>query len=330
MNRREDGPSAMPAGGFAPAGDRIIRFDRPAPALAEVLTGYKIYGAFGPTAIGEVNWFLPETASINIAIDAGPIAVTTRTRTYSPIPQVSLFGSTSRAMRTVTNGGLMIGVGVSAIGWSRLFCQPADRYRDRIVPLAEVMGDAVARQFAQRLAASDRGAGVKPVLDEIFQSVLRPVHGDAPIIRAVMAEMLGDGTDRLGDFATRLDIDAARLRRITTRHFGFPPKLLMTRARFLHTFSDLFDTTGAIDYGRISSRYFDLPHFLRDANAFLGMTPKRFMQQETGFLRAALHARAVALGSAIQLLHHAAEPVRAHPDTTIKSATTLDAPPPAT
>ncbi len=42
----------------------------------------------------------------------------------------------------------------------------------------------------------------------------------------------------------------------------------------------------------IDPSYCDVSHFLRDANRFLGMTPRRFSAMNTPFLRASVQARA--------------------------------------
>jgi hypothetical protein len=56
-------------------------------------------------------------------------------------------------------------------------------------------------------------------------------------------------------------------------------------------------------YDLIDSSYYDSSHFLRDANTFLGTTPRRFMAQGTTFMIASLIARAAAIGPATQALH---------------------------
>lgn len=281
-----------------------IRYDEPDGRIADSITGYHVYAA--DTADERVDWFLPGTANIRISLDAGPIALTIRRRTYSPMPAAVLFGPTSQAMRAVTHGGTMIGIGVSALGWARLFARAASDYRDRLVPLEDMLGETLVGELVETLAATDRDRLVKPALDAFFARKLGPPHADAPQIRRLMALILDERTDVLATVAAEMGLPTHTLRRLSARHFGFPPKLLLLRARFLRSFTQLLAAGDPFDYSKVASSYFDASHFLRDARAFLGTTPRRFMAQPTDFLRASLRARAAVLGAATQALHDVA------------------------
>lgn len=279
----------------------FIRYDAPDAALAEAITGYHVYAA--STTEERVDWFLPGTADICIALDAPTIALTIRRRTYRPLPQVALIGPTSQAMRSVTQGGALIGIGLTACGWSRLFQRPASDYRDRVVPLAEAASPEFARDLLQALAAGDRDMGVKPALDAVLARHLGPPHPDAAQIRRLLDLFVDDAVDGLPALTAAMGLPAHTLRRLSARHFGFPPKLLLLRARFLRSFVRMVLAGDVLDYALAAPCYYDVSHFLRDARAFLGTTPKRFMAQPTTFLQGSLHARAAALGAAAQVLH---------------------------
>jgi hypothetical protein len=105
---------------FAMPPGMAIRYDQPAADLADYITGYHVY-CTDSRHVGQVDWFLPGTANVRIAIDAAPFAVAIGRRSFDPVPETSLFGPTSRALKATTNGGILIGFGVSALGWSRLF-----------------------------------------------------------------------------------------------------------------------------------------------------------------------------------------------------------------
>ena len=291
----------VPPSVFAMPEGLAIRYDEPEASISDSITGYHVYTA--ETGDERVDWFLPGTANIRVALDAGPIALTIRRRTYAPLPEVTLFGPTSQAMRAVTRGGTMIGIGVSALGWSRLFPRGASDYRDRIVPLAEAASPNFADELLAMLAATDRAHGVKPALDAFFARRLEPPHPDSAQIRKLMALIVDDTVEGLATLTRELGLPAHTLRRLSTRHFGFPPKLLLLRARFLRSFTKMIHSGDALDYSQIESSYYDASHFLRDARAFLGTTPKRFMAQPTTFLQASLRARAAVLGTPTQALH---------------------------
>ena len=93
------------------------------------------------------------------------------------------------------------------------------------------------------------------------------------------------------------------MRRIAIYAFGMAPKLLLRRARFLRSFVSLLRSGEPMAYDLIDSSYYDSSHFLRDANTFLGTTPRRFMARGTTFMKTSLVARAAAIGPATQALH---------------------------
>lgn len=291
----------VPGRVFAMPPGLSIRYDAPAAGIADSITGYHVYAA--ASSEERVDWFLPGTANIRVALDSGPVDLTIRRRTYAPLPAVSLFGPTSQAMRAVTRGGTVIGIGVSALGWARLFPHPASDYRDRIVPLADALGPALATELGDTLAATDREHLVKPALDAFFARRLGPPHPDAPHIRQLIALILDERIDALASVAAEMGLPTHTLRRLASRHFGFPPKLLLLRARFLRSFTRMLRSGEILDYSTAGSSYFDASHFLRDARAFLGTTPRRFMTRPTTFLQASLRARDAVLGAPTQALH---------------------------
>lgn len=288
---------AMPAG-------MAIRYDRPAAVLADFITGYHVYRSSAPPGgEGQVDWFLPATANVRIAIDAGPIAVSIGRRTYDPLPAASLFGPTSQALKATTHGGVMIGFGISALGWGRLMHRPAGDFRNRIVPLEDVLGRGFTSRLIAALQAASDDTEVASILDALLLERLGPPHADAVLVRQLMEILAGDGPADMASAANRLDIATHALRRLSVRHFGFPPKMLLMRARFLRSLVRLMAAGEAADYALIDDSYFDASHFLRDSSTFLGMTPRRFMALTKPFLDASLRARDAVLGSPTQVLH---------------------------
>lgn len=287
---------------FAMPPGMAIRYDQPAAALGDYVTGYHLYAASGPAATGLENWFLPGTANVRVTLGAGPIAVSIGRFKCDPLPQASLFGPSSHAIHTVTNGGVMIGFGISALGWSRFFGGGADRYADRIVPL-----DSADPGFAQRLVATLSAVqgeqGVKPALDAFLIREMGPPSADEELIRAVARLVTHDTPEAIAEVAESWGISPERLRRLCKRHFGFVPKTLLIRSRFLRSLVPLIEAKGEIDYSNIDPGYVSASHFLRDAHAVLGTTPRRFLHAQTEFLVASLRARAAVLGSATQALH---------------------------
>lgn len=287
---------------FAMRDGLAIRYDRPDAALADYVTGYHLYAATGPQAMGLENWFLPGTANIRVTLDAGPIAVSIGARRFDPLPQASLFGPTSHALHTITNGGIMIGIGISALGWSRFFSGAAGSYRNRIVRLEDALGPDRAHRLVSVLRSVRDEHGVKPALDQFLLAEIGPKSPDEALIRKLAQLVTDDLAGGVAEAARAWGVPQETLRRLCNRHFGFLPKTLLIRSRFLRSLIPLIESKGELDYSSIDPGYFSASHFLRDAKAVLGTTPRRFLHGQTEFLVASLRARAAVLGNATQAL----------------------------
>ncbi len=295
---RHEVPAAAPV--VMPAG-MAIRYDMPDPRLAVFVTGYTAYSA--ESRQPQVDWFLPAPVMLGIALDAGPIHPRIGSRTFAPMAQASLIGPTSRPLSVTTHGGTMVGIGISAAGWAALTGRSAVDFHNRIVPADTVFDPAVVRRMIDALTAVPDKAALRPVLDELFLPLFTRVDPHDSEIRALMRLVVRPGMSEVGELAAELDITASTLRRLSQRYFGMSSKLLLRRARFLRSFVQLFVSGNPTDVSAIDPSYHDMPHFLRDANTFLGTTPRRFMQLANPFLEASVRARAAVLGAPTQALH---------------------------
>ncbi len=293
-------PGVAPYAVEMPAGLHV-RYAAPDRSLAECITGYAVYAAEDDAAM--VNWYLPSPPMISIVLDAGPITVSLGNHRFGPLEPVSLYGPTSRAFRTVTHGGIAIGIGISALGWARMTQRHAGDFHNRIVPLSTVLGADFAERLREGLDVLDDETMIKPLLDDMLAPLFANPSPRESLIRAFTALTITDGVIEMKDVAERLDVPTHELRRLATRYFGMPPKMLLRRARFLRSFIRLIGDDGLSDYSAIDSSYFDASHFLRDAGTFLGTTPRRFLAAETIFLRASLRARLAMLGAPTATLH---------------------------
>ncbi|WP_375271815.1 hypothetical protein [Sphingomonas sp.] len=288
------------AAAFAMPPGMAIRYDLPATGLKELISGYAIYGAQSRAEM--INWFLPAPAMICILLDAGPVNIAIRNHRFQPAP-VSLYGPTSCALRASTTGGIQVGVGLTALGWISLMPGSAGALHNRVVPLDQLLDPAVSAQLLAELTQLDDETRIAATVDRVLAPLFNRQHPHADAVRRFTDLMLVDGVIEIADAAERLALPATTLRRVAIHAFGMPPKLLLRRARFLRSFIALLRSGEPMSYELIDSSYYDSSHFLRDANTFLGTTPRRFMAQGTTFMAASLVARAAAIGPPTQALH---------------------------
>ena len=97
------------------------------------------------------------------------------------------------------------------------------------------------------------------------------------------------------------------MQRVADRAFGFPPKLLLRRARFLRSLHALRVARRGEAASVIDPNYTDHSHFIRDAHDFLGMSPQAFLDIDMPLLKRSLDLRAQVLGTPAQALDPAPE-----------------------
>jgi AraC-like DNA-binding protein len=279
-----------------------LRYERPAPRLREYLTGYAVLDSVVADTWHGTEWMLPGWAQIWIVMTPEPITVRIGNRAYEPIPAALLYGVTSRAMPVRARGGVTICIDVSPLGWARLFSRSAEALRDQLVPLETVLPVALVRELTFALAGSDRALQVKGVLDDIFSRHLSAANADEPRIRQIWKAIADEGVTDLAAAASIHGIDRRTASRLSKQYFGFPPKLLTMRSRFLRALLPLLEAGPGADHGPVPEGYHDRSHFLKDGRRFLGMTPRQFAALPSPYAAAARRARELVIGTAIASL----------------------------
>jgi len=251
---------------------------------------------------GARSWVLPAWARLWIVLAPDPIHVTIHNRKYPSLRAAMLFGVTSRAMPVSAYGGVTIAVDIGPLAWARLFQPSAEVLRDRITPLDELLPRSWSEDLIACVERSDRGAQVKSALDNFFLERIPPPHPQEQLISRISALLGDERTHDLADAAAQVGIDKRALLGLTKRYFGFPPKMLLMRTRFLRALTAMMLQPDAPNTPAIPAGYHDASHFIRDSNRFLGMTPRRFLAINMPYTRAALRARMLVTGSPMSAL----------------------------
>lgn len=281
-------------------GGGVARYERPAERLRDYITGYHLYRA--PRGQLRSDWFLPGTANIRIAWYNKPITVTIGDRTFDPIPQAALFGPTMQALHARTRGGFMVGIGVSALGWSRLFTQSAATVADAIVPLDTMWPLEQVLALVHLLQSHDVALPVAPLLDAFLDLRFAAAKPEEALLARLAALVVDENIEGVSQIVGALGVGEVRVRRLAYRYFGFAPGHLLRRARFLRAIIPVAQSGAPTASRLIPQSYFDQSHFIREARRFLGMTPSQFASLEKPFLSASLELRPKILGAVTQAL----------------------------
>lgn len=275
-----------------------VGFALPAPALRPLITTYYQVVAPGPLT----DYLHPEW---------GNIRFTTRgswqlSRAGCPDPSPDrhgLFGPSDRTATVTTQGqAAMVGVGLTSLGWNQLLGVPANLHANRMRPLSDVLGDS-ADALWQRLCALP-WAEVPAALDEFFLARASAAPPADPMIETVQAALIDGNIDTAHDFAASLGVNDRTLARLCLRVFGFAPKRLLRRQRFLRTLADIGDRLDQPLASLLDGSYFDQPHFNREFRAYMGMTPRAYVHSPRQMMRRAAIERMRTAGAVVQGLHH--------------------------
>lgn len=282
--------------------DRLsVDFFVAAPALQPFITGYNVYGVFGPDA-GKRELYFPGWTTIRFSFPQSPWRVRYGRGAVETVMPAAVFGPSASDLETDSVlAGISVGFVVTPLGMARLLPVAADRLAGRLTPLGALWADADA--LLDQIAALPDAASLPGFLDAMLLARLGPPHRDAPLV-AELARLLVDQHDiETPRICAHLGCSPATLRRLSRRHFGFAPKLLLRRSRFLKS---LFAIIGQ-DQGRwaqlIDASYTDQSHFIRDCREFLNCTPGEFLRRERPMTMLSLKRRAEVLGAPLVALH---------------------------
>lgn len=220
------------------------------------------------------------------------------------VPGFSVSGPTSKATRFRLSGGRNWGIGLLPLGWAKFCSVPADDYADRFVDGASDPAFADLAPLAHKLqsSASDFASDVATINAHMRRLLDRPLRGEAKIL-AVNEALIDPAIVSVTDLAERTHMNVRSLERLCKRAFGFPPKLLLRRQRFLRSLAKFMLDPTMKWLSTMDENYHDQAHFARDFSRFMGMMPSEYGKLDHPFLRAAAQARNAIAGEAVQALH---------------------------
>ncbi|MBT0667748.1 AraC family transcriptional regulator [Novosphingobium profundi] len=169
------------------------------------------------------------------------------------------------------------GVLLHPLGWSLLVGAPAQDYANRLVngmmdpafvrfrPLADTLFGEVpdARAELQRLT-------------EFFMAMSALESPSARTIALAYDAIQNPEVDSVEALAERVGVTRRTLERLCQRAFGFPPKLLLRRQRFLRSLAQFTVDPSLKWVGALDAGYYDQAQFVRDFHEFMGMTPTEY------------------------------------------------------
>lgn len=282
-----------------------VRFFMPSPALAPYITTYYLTEVDIAPDDRIEDWLHPEWANLRFARnDTWEAGI--GTEPLRPMPHFTATGPTSLAARFRTGPTRIWGIGLLPLGWARLVGQAAINLADRTCDGAATPTYAHFAPLLDTLFAGppDSAAEARRI-DSFLLGLLaqRPPTADEVRIKAAHGALVDLDSGTVCEFAEQIGLSARSLERLSLRAFGFSPKLLLRRQRFLRSLAQFMLDPTLSWIKTLDCQYVDQAHFVRDFKRFMTMSPSAYAALEHPVLGAAAQARAAAAGAAVQVLH---------------------------
>lgn len=196
----------------------------------------------------------------------------------------------------------MWGIGFLPLGWARFFDRNA-------CDLVNLVVDGEAHPAFRRFGGLAKTLCDPETSDEEqFDAIVatmrehhRPSRDDDKIL-SVHRALVDEDLSRVAELAERADIGVRTLERICRRYFGFTPRLLMRRQRFMRSLTTFMLQDDVRWTDAMDEHYHDQAQFTREFRQFMTMKPSEYAAMDHPILTSFVEARARMWGSAAQTL----------------------------
>ncbi|WP_084823656.1 helix-turn-helix domain-containing protein [Nocardia beijingensis] len=184
--------------------------------------------------------------------------------------------TTTKFIRELSGLGETFGIRFRAGGFGAFTGLDVGSFRDRAVPIAEVLPDAGS--LTERVLDAPTVEGRRRVVEEYLAD--HPAVEDPTyrlVLRIIDAMAADQELTRVDQIAERFDIPARTLQRMFRRYVGAGPKWVLRRYR-LQDGADLLAKGRTEDLAALAAElgYFDQAHFSREFTAEVGMAPLEY------------------------------------------------------
>jgi len=278
-----------------------VQYYRLSPELQPYFTALYLFNITCPAGEDIEDWLHPEWAAMRFTTSGLPPAGGVGEDALMRRGPFVVTGPTSKALHFSLTTSCIWGLGLQPAGWAQFVAGPASEFSDTTFDGLEAAAFAV---FAPILPMV-RDSQVPP--DRVAEMINTYLMGQVGR-RKSRVELIVRVHDALRDpevahvveLGKRAGIGLRSLERICLRYFGFPPKLLLRRQRFLrslarYTLDPRRNWSEALD-----GQYHDQAQFVRDFRSFMGMTPTEYSEHPHPVLNRIMAQRMADLGAAPQ------------------------------
>ena len=283
-------------------------FIAPHPRLIPYITTY--YFTAIESQDGELvrDWLNPEWAGVRY-VWIGDTSGTVRSGPFEPSPRAQFAGPTTVTLPFGATRAWVASIGILPLGWHRFMREPAVNWANRIGGAGDVASIVPFGDMLAGVQAAGEPRAISDYFDSMFLAAMdaNPLtakdEDDERRIIAAHAALIDPAIASVAELTERLDMTVKQLHRFSVRVFGFTPKVLIRRQRFIRTMAAVIHNPAANWAEALDLQYYDQPHFNRDFREFFDMSPDQYRREPHQIMRAAAQARMKLLGDPLQALH---------------------------
>lgn len=280
-----------------------VRFYLPPPELQTYFTTFYFVDIDVPEGTRAVDRLHPEWANLRFYSGVTPIA-DRPDGTQLADTDFPATGPSCRAVRFEAGRSRMWGIGLLPLGWAKFVPASAADLADAVVDGHEHPAFACFAPLAACLFEDEPDeAGELTRITAYFRDRLDQHLPDESRIKAIHGALVDPEIGSVARLVAQVGIGHRTIERICDRVFGFPPKLLLRRQRFMRSLAQYMLDPSLKWIGAIDGHYHDQAQFVRDFRRFMGMTPRQYAALDKPILSAIMHERARYAGQAVQALH---------------------------
>lgn len=263
---------------MTPACSVTVQYMRTSPGLQRFFAGiFLIEVDVGGDGIIE-DFMFPDWATLRF--NHAP-QVTGQTREGQRLTDARFMASGPRTQEAYLRTGSVRqwGVLISPLGWASLIGEPASAFANGLFDGMTTPAFAKFRPLAETLFGPEPdAAGELQRLTDFLAGLEHRPEPAAEKIEAIFAALYNPEIDTVAGLAQRVGVSSRTLERLCSRVFGFAPKIMLRRHRFLRSLSQFTVDPSLKWIGAMDASYHDQAQFVRDFHEFMGMTPTAYCQ----------------------------------------------------
>lgn len=280
-----------------------IRFFLPPEHLRRYFTTFYLLEVTSSGGALVTDWLHPEWGNLRFCSGSLPVAEgwDGAVLAGSDFP---VTGPSNRSVKFTIGSTCIWGIGLLPLGWAQFMRVPASRMANVTVDGRTHTGFEDFLPLAEELCgAGNSDSDVTGELTSIgayFDSRLAGPVPDEERIVAIHNALIDPDTFGVAELVERVGASERTVERICDRTFGFPPRMLLRRQRFMRSLAQFMLDPSLKWIDAIDSRYHDQAQFVRDFRAFMGMTPRQYAAMPKPILSEVMRARTEFSGAAVQ------------------------------